>query len=199
MLLTIHPVHEVFVARIVEWFATPYSSGPCFVKTLHCDPCRIALHGMTHSFIEWHKPFCLHKAMIHEGGKTLMLGKMESKRGKGQQRMIWSDGFTDSMDMNLSTLWETVGDRGAWYAAAHGVAKNQTQPSSWTTTAKDSIECLSVPAVDKCFVFNYCNSLWYSHLLYCKVRKLVLRKVKVTYPVSELVNGWAAWIQTLCS
>ena len=69
--------------------------------------------------------------------KSLMLGKIEGKKSRGQQRMTWLDGTIDSMDINLSKLWEIVKDRESWCAAVHGATKSWTLFRDGTTTTID--------------------------------------------------------------
>ena len=74
--------------------------------------------------------------------KTVMMGKIEGRRIKEQQRMRWLDGITDAMDMNLGKLWEMVRAREAWHGAVHGVAKSWIGLSDSTTTVNTNVFCV---------------------------------------------------------
>ena len=98
--------------------------------------------------------------------KTLMLGRIEGKRRRGQQRMRWLNDITDSMHMSLSKLWESLMNREAWHAIDHGVVKSWTQLSDWTEPSW-IFHCVYVPQLPYQFICQ-----WTSRLLpspsYCK-------------------------------
>ena len=113
--------------------------------------------------------------------KDLMLGKTEGRRRRGWQRMRWSDGITDSMDVNFSKLWETVEHRGAWSSEVHGVTKGWV--SDWTVMTRRTADlCVNCPTSrNNYFIYSIQVDSWLLHVAKSNTSYLVISRGTISF------------------
>ena len=123
--------------------------------------------------------------------KTLMPGKIEGRRRRGWQRVRWLDGITDSMEMSLSELREMVKDRETWCAIVHGVAKNWTPLTNWTTT--DPYNGILVTAKKKCDIKSWKDREHFKCIL---IRKRSLKRLhSIWFQLYNILEKAKTWKQ----
>ena len=136
-------------------------SGRCSVITQKSDHLDLQPDSVTHWLLLILKPKRQHFGHLMWRAdsleKALMLGKIEGERRRGSQRMRWLDGITDSIDMSWRKLREIVKDRETWHAAVHGVTKNRTQLSEWTTISSYWLCHLTTFLSLLCLGFLFCK------------------------------------------